>query len=452
MLALSTSAQDISTVDIAYCCSLTPREKCNAMTTKLYRQEALDHLNSLQLAAPIALPRAQRSAAILALVSVLMLIVWVFSGSYTRRAPVVGLLEPRGGLAQVHSSRPGKIARMHVSVGTRVKEGDTLFTLASDEKTEVHGNSLNARLAQLSSDQMRLQDDLAIAKRSFEQQRRALVGELRSARKRTKRLRTLKDIQTERVSIKKDVLRRLTPLLNQGYISTLQYKDVETEYLQARSDLEAASSQHEDAKQEEATLSSRMSRLSDDLAEKSSATGDKLSSVLQTIVQTDTARELLVTAPIDGEVTNIFVSEGSNTSPPEALATIIPNGPLIGRIIVDSSTIGFLRIGTPVAIRYRSFPYEKFGAQRGIVSRIPRSAMLDQQVLISSGATTGSSAYRIDVELANQNVNVYGTQEQLRAGMEFTADVMLDRRTLIEWMFEPLIGIGKRMEIQGSTE
>jgi membrane fusion protein len=423
------------------------------MTTNLYRQEALDHLKSSVFDTSITLPKGQRVSAAFALTAVSALIAWICMGSYTRRVSVKGILEPLGGLAQVYPPRPGKIAKVHVSAGTHISAGSTLFTLSTDQRTEKHENNLAARIVQLSADRVRIENDLTVLKRSFEEQRRALIGELGTAHSRARRLATQKELALKKVSIKQDLLQRLTPLLSKGYVSSLQYKEAETENLQARVELESVSSQHDDAKQAEANLSSRLKRLSDDLAERSSLTRDRLSNVEQAIIQTDADREIIVTAPISGEVTNVFVSEGSGVSPLEVLATIVPyNSPLIARLLVDSRTIGFVRIGTPVTIRYQSFPYEKFGTHKATVLRVPGSATATQQSLGASSVLAGNPIYRIDAEIPDQRVSVYGNRERLTAGMEVTADLMLDRRKLIEWMFEPLIGLGKRMESQGHTE
>lgn len=323
-----------------------------------------------------------------------------------------------------------------------------MLSLATDRETTQHGDGLTAKLAHLTTDKMRLKEDLLTEIQSFEEQKAALVGELRTARSRTGRLAVQQTLQKQKVDIKKDILDRMTPLLSKGYVSSLQFKERETEVIQAKSELEAVSLQHEDAKQTESNLTSRQRRLSIDLSEKSSLIKDRLSNVERTILQVDADRSILVTAPVDGKVTNVLVSEGSGVSASEIAATIAPSDvELIARLFVDSNTIGFIKIGTPVMIRYRSFPYEKFGIHRARVFRIPDSATTTlKNQNISEPSSMDRTAYRVDVDIPMQTINVYGKQEPLKAGMEVTTDLMLDRRKLVEWMFEPLIGLSKRMD------
>ena len=44
-----------------------------------------------------------------------------------------------------------------------------------------------------------------------------------------------------------------------------------------------------------------------------------------------------------------------------------------------------------------------------------------------------------------QAVQAYGQPQPLAAGMQLEADVLLDRRRLIEWIFEPLLSVTGRV-------
>ena len=52
--------------------------------------------------------------------------------------------------------------------------------------------------------------------------------------------------------------------------------------------------------------------------------------------------------------------------------------------------------------------------------------------------------YRIKARLDSQAVAAYGRFEPLQPGMQVEADILLDRRRLIEWIFEPILGLAGR--------
>ena len=57
----------------------------------------------------------------------------------------------------------------------------------------------------------------------------------------------------------------------------------------------------------------------------------------------------------------------------------------------------------------------------------------------------GQAVYRVTVQLDRQSIVTYGQARALTAGMEVEADVEIDRRRLIEWIFEPLVSVSGRV-------
>jgi len=49
------------------------------------------------------------------------------------------------------------------------------------------------------------------------------------------------------------------------------------------------------------------------------------------------------------------------------------------------------------------------------------------------------------VKLDRQNVSALGQDYALRAGMLVSADLLLERRTLLEWIFEPVMKLKDRI-------
>lgn len=49
--------------------------------------------------------------------------------------------------------------------------------------------------------------------------------------------------------------------------------------------------------------------------------------------------------------------------------------------------------------------------------------------------------YRVMVRLRDQTVRAYGQPVALRPGMALHADILLDRRRLIQWVLEPALWV-----------
>jgi len=87
----------------------------------------------------------------------------------------------------------------------------------------------------------------------------------------------------------------------------------------------------------------------------------------------------------------------------------------------------------------------------GVVESIEASPYAPQELPSQVAATLGGAAlqsgepvYRIAVRLDRQTIVTYGDEHPLRSGMVFEADIIQDRRRLIEWLLEPVYGLAGR--------
>ena len=63
---------------------------------------------------------------------------------------------------------------------------------------------------------------------------------------------------------------------------------------------------------------------------------------------------------------------------------------------------------------------------------------------VTEGIRLAEPAYRITVRLSSQSVEAYGQRFSLQAGMTLGADIVLERRSLIRWLFDPLYSLRGR--------
>jgi len=72
------------------------------------------------------------------------------------------------------------------------------------------------------------------------------------------------------------------------------------------------------------------------------------------------------------------------------------------------------------------------------VNRISRSAV---NTAVGGNTALAENFYRISVSLDQQAIMAYGKSESLKPGMALDADILGERRSLIEWILEPLYSI-----------
>jgi membrane fusion protein len=154
--------------------------------------------------------------------------------------------------------------------------------------------------------------------------------------------------------------------------------------------------------------------------------------------------EYVVRSPMAGHLAALPVRVGQTLAPGDAVAVIVPQGSrLEAELYVPSRAAGFIRPGQEVRLLYQAFPHQRFGAGAGEVIAVSRTVLAPNEVAIP-GIDVGEPVFRVQVRLAREYVQAYGQRTPLQAGMLLTADVIIDRRTLLEWLLDPLYAAGRR--------
>ncbi|ALN64785.1 ABC antibiotic efflux pump, membrane fusion protein, HlyD subfamily [Lysobacter antibioticus] len=117
-----------------------------------------------------------------------------------------------------------------------------------------------------------------------------------------------------------------------------------------------------------------------------------------------------------------------------AQATSNGTSSMQAQLWVPDRAIAAIRPGTPAVLRYRAFPYQRYGLQHGRVVAIAAAASSPDQIHRRSGLRLDAPVWSVQVELDRQRI---GTQA-LRAGMRVDAELQLEQRRLYEFVLAPL--------------
>lgn len=365
-------------------------------------------------------------------------------GEYSRKAPVSGVLVPAAGAIRIVAPQAGTLVA-RVPEGALVAEGEAIARIG-DGRRLADGEGFAARMDGLADarrlEGLRQRNALEAAAR---REREAITGRIaRLAEERDEALRESARL-TERAAFIDRRVARATELEAKGFLPPAQRQAVEEERLehrvreaQARRSLIALVRESEAA---QSALGEAGERHRAQLA----ALDAQLAALAQESLERGLAREASVTAPAAGVVSAVVAEAGHAVAAGATILTLLPEGsPLEAHLHAPSRSVGFVRPGQEVRLRYPAFPYQKFGSQRGRVTAVSRSAVPPAELGYGPAEGPREPLYRIRVALDEQSVRAYGKPEPLQAGMRVEADVLLDRRRLLEWVFEPLASLAGR--------
>ncbi len=409
----------------------------------LFRKEALagqqqTWLGSIELMRPLSMTLLTA----LALGSVVLVGVFLSTAEYSRKARVSGHLVPDRGVLRITAAQPATVLSRPLAEGAPVKAGDVLFVLSLDAASDA-GEGVAQSLAQREQSLTQAAEQSA---RLSRQQQQDLLAQAAAAQAELDQLAAERRLLAERLASARQRLAGDEDLARQRYISAAQLQQRREELLGLQAQAQQLEREHQSLRREQLALQAQARELPLRQAQQLGLLERERAALQALNLETEARRRLVLRAPSDGVLSTVQAEPGQSVPAAMALATVLPdNTRMQARLYAPSSAVGFVRPGQTVRLRYQAFPYQKFGHQQGRVLQVARSPLSSAE-LAAAGISGGSEPlYRITVELDRQSVLAYGEEQALSAGMQLDADVLLERRRLIEWIFEPLLALGRRV-------
>ena len=416
---------------------------------RLFRSEALQAqqqqcLGELRLITPL---RA-RLLVSLSVIVALALLVFLLLGHYTRRERVAGILVPSTGLITVSSVSSGVLRELLVREGQAVRKGQTLGVV-STERASTQGETAAMVLVQLRSQQERTEADLRVLDALATQQRRGFDQRIRLLQRERAQIVSQRGLARQQADNAAHLLKKITSLGHKGYVSAYEVSKQRTASLDARAQIKVLNRQLLSVQQQEAILMDQRAQLPLTLSRQRHDLERQRADLLQSMAETEAQRGVVLHAPRDGVVSAVLVARGQRLIPGQTVLSLVPHGSrLQAQLLVPSQAVGFVKPGERVAVRYAAFPYQKFGLQGGTVAQVSRSALTPAEVSALLGTQAPAELmYRVRVALDSENIATYGQQQALKPGMQLEADLLLERRRLVELMFESLYGFSRQVPV-----
>lgn len=416
--------------------------------TSLFRREVLDTrqrewLGTVQLTRPVPLWVA--TGFVLAVTVTVFSFLWI--GEYTRKARVTGYLVPDRGVIRLVAPQAATVLESHVSEGKPVRQGDVLFVLSVGQSSP-SGDTQSAVEASLATRQQSLHGSATQQSELEAARLAALDRRIDAMRRELAPMAAEEALQRQRQQLAEEALAQYKAFRADNYVSEAQVRTKSEELFGVKAQVIALERQRAVHLREIAGLQAERRELPMRARAVQGEIDRDIALVAQQSAENAARQRIVVRAPQDGTISAVVVEAGQSVASAGAMASLIPaDTRLQAQLFAPSSAIGFVRPDQTVMLRYQAFPYQKFGHQSGHVMQVSRAPLQPAELAGMSipGAASGEPLYRITVSLDKQDVAAYGKAQALAPGMQLDADVVLDRRRLIEWIFEPVLGIASRV-------
>ena len=359
----------------------------------LFRQEAIENLTVRQYGTVILTrPVSHVILTGVFITLALMLIAFFAFFETTRKATIQGMLIPTGGVTKVFSGQIGVIKEIHIKEGQLVQEGGILFVVSSERSTSDQ-RSTEVLISELLAERRdSFRTELLQAKEQATHRRAALQQRAQDLQTEIKRLDSQALIQLQRIAMSQQTVARFAQLKATNYISAAQLQEREAELLDQKQRL------LEIERIRSATRRDLASTLAEDQDIKVQALRDEnalrrnASTLEQDLTENEARRENPVRARQNGTITAITVNLGQTVGTATPLASILPEGDrLQAEMYVPSSAIGFIKPGMTALLRYRAFPYQKFGQHPARVREVANTSVRPEELPTSAALLPGAT-------------------------------------------------------------
>lgn len=399
---------------------------------ELFRRSAIDAQNVMNGKVRVSPPPSWKTINLLLTGLVATAVIFASLVSYSRTVSVSGTIQAESGESIVRSRNPGYI-ELDVTLNQKVTKGQKIASIDIESADESGENALRQKSA-IESEIAIAKQRAAAARSAGQSLRDAAMFRSQSASQQAANLQDQLTQARARTATARSDLERARIIAERGFVS--------------RRDLEIRESEVAARLQEEALIQERISAARG-LALSARAEADQAigqaqiaeTEALETVSRAEfsaasetMSQENVYEASQSGTVVSLPFRSGQTVSAGDTMAIIMPEGGgVIAILEINASQMAMIDENQTVKVAIDAFPYQKFGMIEGTVKGVNRAAIERQ----------GESVFLVEVEIP-ENINAYGKKERLLPGMSIKARIISQKRSLIEWLLDPLLAVARR--------
>ena len=412
--------------------------------SSLFRAEAIAFQRD-PLAASAALPVPPSAAALTWLLVLLVgaASVVLATGTYARKETAPGFLATTIGIAKVVPPRAGIIISVNVQEGQLVEAGAPLLTVKVGQSDDSGSDVDHSVLQSLARQRTALLDQVALEQAKSEAERQQITHRVEGVGNELVALQAELAAQRERTQVADDQVVAVRDLVKQGYISVVEFKRRQDNLLAQRQNEAALERQIAERNAEAAQQRDALHQLPDALAARISVLRGSIADLEGRLAEIAGRHAYQLRAPVAGHVSALQARVGLAADTAVPLMAIVPTGSVLqAELLVPSRAIGFVEPGQTVRLAYEAFPFQRFGLHGGHVTTVSRNLLRPTELV--APIAINEPSYRVVVALDRQTLSAFGRDFPLGPDMTLKADIVFDRRSLLEWLFEPMLSLRGR--------
>ncbi len=378
------------------------------------------------------------SVLIVLVLLVAALAIFLVTGNYARSEKVAGHLVPTKGLVKLQTGQFGILSELYVKEGAFVSKGDQLAKIQIATVTQQGHSFVEQSHNALRRQKQTVYTQITLEKNQLEAETNRLLSEQDEAQAQIEGLQRRILLQKQITVSAEAAFKDVQELLGKGYISKIESERRHQTWLSQLAQEKLQEQQLEETITRSDRVAIRLKQVPNESKQRLERLKAQLSELEAREAELEGRKAYTLTAPVNGKIVAITGSSvGRTVQPQQPIFTILPEGSILeAEVFVPSRAAGFVEAGQEVKLLYDAFPYQKFGSFEGIITHVSET--------ILSGAETGTSlefqepVYRVTVQISEHKIKTGNREISLQTGMTLQANIILENRSFIDWLLEPL--------------
>ncbi|GHB66461.1 toxin secretion, membrane fusion protein [Psychrosphaera saromensis] len=372
------------------------------------------------------------------------IVLFIFTAEYSRKETVRGFLIPIKGVVKSVATQGGVVDKLWVKEGDKVIKGQPLVSIIIQKKNATGIDLSDQLIEQVERQKLMLSDEIS-------QHNTLQLQEVKHLKQRYLALKNEQGALTNQLTLADEKLTLLlaqqkyfNTLSKNGHLSKFEKDTQEQELLGAKQEKQNINRLLIQQQNELTQVRFNIENIPQQYALKINNLKRQQSEFSSQIAQISNGHKYTITASQGGVVSGIQVFEGENLTQAKSILHILPeDSELIAELLLPTRSAGFIEEGNNTRLRFDAFPYQRFGFIQSQIVQIDQTLITpnERQMPIA----LQEPVYRLRAKLNQQQIQAFGKEFDLKSGMLFDADIMLEQRTLIEWLLEPLYSLKGRV-------
>ncbi len=408
------------------------------MENDLFRQQVIDKQKSSQFGSVMIInPLSFKVLALLSSLIVLTLLSFVVWGEYTRKQAVSGLLSPDSGLITLYAARSGTVSKCHVKQEQLVTHATDLLLISTHNNFSSSGDLQDQLLQKIALEKNLLRSSYKKTVDLSKQQISSIQHKIEMFnRQRVKSSRQLV-LENEILDSINSEMKRTELLVQKNLISRSSFDVKRQAVLKQKAKIIDLNNSIEQLANQLIQLPTDISILELQREQQLYDFNREINNIEKNEINLLAEQNYIVRTEVNSIVTHVLVKQGQFINAGQPLLTLRPErSDLNAELYIPSHSIGLIKTGQSVMLRYDAFPYERYGTFKGELQNISQSVVAPNQ--LRNSLTYNEPVYQATVKLDQQFVSAYGQQIKLTPEMTLTADIQLDTVPLYRLLLEPI--------------